>query len=92
MIGQEQDRRTSIGFGINRQQVSDPVYDVIQAGWGINNSAGSVYGENYLISVFGRLNYDFNKKYFISGKFVRMNILLCPVKKKLFGVFLQDGI
>lgn len=67
LIGQEQDRRTSIGFGINRQSVSDPVYNVIQAGWGLNNSTGSAYGENYLVSGFGRLNYDFKKKYFFSA-------------------------
>jgi hypothetical protein len=83
LIGQEQDRRTSTGFGINRQQVSDPVYTVIQAGWGINNSTGSVFGENYLKSVFGRFNYDFNKKYF--------NIQPCLFKRKLSGVFPQDG-
>jgi TonB-linked SusC/RagA family outer membrane protein len=67
LIGQEQDRRTSIGFGINRQNISDPVYTVIQAGWGINNSTGSAYGENYLLSGFGRINYDFRKKYFVSA-------------------------
>jgi TonB-linked SusC/RagA family outer membrane protein len=67
LIGNEQDRRTSRGFGLNRTGVSDPVYTVIQAGWGINNPAGAAYGENYLLSAFGRLNYDFKKTYFISG-------------------------
>ena len=67
LIGWEQDRRTSVGFGVNRQQISDPIYTVIQAGWGINNSTGSVYGENYLTSGFARFNYDFKKKYFISA-------------------------
>ncbi|KAK6021840.1 TonB-dependent receptor, partial [Ostertagia ostertagi] len=67
LAGQEQDRRTSIGFGINRTQVLDPVYTVIQAGWGINNSSGSAYGENYLTSEFGRVNYDYKKKYLLSA-------------------------
>jgi TonB-dependent starch-binding outer membrane protein SusC len=67
LIGHEQDRRTSKGFGITRTQVSDPVFNVLQAGWIINNNASTLYGENYLKSLFGRLNYDFNKKYFISG-------------------------
>ncbi len=67
LIGQEQDRRTSVGFGLNRQNISDPVYTVIQAGWGINNPAGATFGENYLSSGFGRLNYDYKKKYLFSA-------------------------
>jgi len=84
LAGQEQDRRTSIGFGINRQQVSDPVYTVIQAGWGINNSTGSVYGENYLKSIFGRFNYDFNKKYFISANLRQDEYSALPFQKETF--------
>ncbi|HEY1869623.1 MAG TPA: TonB-dependent receptor, partial [Chitinophagaceae bacterium] len=67
LIGTEEDRRTSDGFGLNRQQVSDPVYDVIQAGWGINNSTGLTLGENYLLSYFGRASYDYDKKYFATA-------------------------
>ena len=67
LIGQEQDRRTSEGFGLNRTQISDPVYQVIQAGWGLNNSSGLAFGENYLVSVFGRVNYDFAKRYFFTA-------------------------
>lgn len=67
LVGTEQDRRTTTGFGLNRQQVSDPIYDVIQAGWGLNNSTGLALGENYLVSEFSRLTYDFNKKYFVSA-------------------------
>jgi len=84
LAGQEQDRRTSVGFGINRTQVSDPVYTVIQAGWGINNSSGSVYGENYLKSVFGRLKYDFNKKYFIEGNVRQDEYSALPFQKETF--------
>ncbi len=67
LVGHEEDRRTGEGFGLNRTQVADPVYTVIQAGWGINNPSGNFLGENYLLSYFGRLNYDFKKKYFISA-------------------------
>jgi len=28
-------------LGLNRQQISDPAYTVIQAGWGLNNPSGS---------------------------------------------------
>lgn len=84
LVGQEQDRRTSTGFGINRQQISDPVYTVIQAGWGINNSTGSVYGENYLKSIFGRVSYDFNKKYFITGNLRQDEYSALPFQKETF--------
>jgi TonB-dependent starch-binding outer membrane protein SusC len=67
LVGGEQDRRTSIGFGINRQTLSDPAFTVIQAGWVTPNTAGLAFGENYLKSAFGRLNYDYKKKYFLSA-------------------------
>ncbi len=67
LVGNEQDRRTSIGFGLNRQTLSDPAYDVIQAGWVTPNTSGLAYGENYLLSSFGRFTYDFKKKYYLSG-------------------------
>ena len=81
LAGQEQNRRTSIGFGLNRQQISDPAYTVIQAGWGINNPSGTAFGENYFLSVFGRLNYDFKKKYFLSGN-IRQDEYSAFAKKK----------
>ena len=67
LVGGEQDRRTSIGFGLNRQTLSDPAFTVIQAGFTTPNTAGLTYGENYLKSAFGRLNYDYNKKYFLAA-------------------------
>jgi TonB-linked SusC/RagA family outer membrane protein len=67
LIGNEQDRRESKGYGINRQTLSDPAFNIAQAGWVTNNPSGLGIGENYLISTFGRINYDYNKKYFLSG-------------------------
>ena len=71
LVGSEQDRRTTIGFGLNRQTLSDPAFTVIQAGWVTPNTSGLAYGENYLKSEFGRVNYDFDKKYFLSGNIRR---------------------
>jgi TonB-linked SusC/RagA family outer membrane protein len=84
LIGQEQDRRTSIGFGLNRTQVSDPVYNVIQAGWGLNNPSGAAYGENYLTSEFGRLTYDFKKKYLLSANLRQDKYSALIGKKQIF--------
>ena len=86
LAGLEQDRRTTVGFGLNRTAVSDPVYTVIQAGWGINNTSGTLgnYGENYLSSAFGRLTYDFNKKYFIQGTLRRDKYSALPFQQETF--------
>ncbi|PQA53021.1 SusC/RagA family TonB-linked outer membrane protein [Siphonobacter curvatus] len=67
LIGQEQQRTTSRGFGLNRQGLSDASYTELQAGWVNNNTAGLTYGENYLLSGFGRLSYNYKEKYYLSG-------------------------
>ncbi|WP_158825491.1 SusC/RagA family TonB-linked outer membrane protein [Mucilaginibacter lacusdianchii] len=67
LLGNEQQRTASRGFGINRTVISDPAFDVVQAGYATNVPSGMAYSEDYLVSFFGRLNYDFDKKYYISG-------------------------
>ncbi|HVT84613.1 MAG TPA: SusC/RagA family TonB-linked outer membrane protein [Chitinophagaceae bacterium] len=67
LVGNEQVRRTTLGSGINRQGLSDLAYDVIQAGWVNNNPTGMSYGENYKLSSFGRLEYNYDKKYYVQG-------------------------
>ncbi|MET4142159.1 TonB-dependent receptor [Pedobacter sp. UYP1] len=67
LLGQEQQRNTVTGYGIDRQGLADPNYDVVQAGFTLNNASAMIYGENYLLSYFGRLNYNFDGKYFLSG-------------------------
>jgi len=84
LVGNEQQRRTSSSYGINRQNLADPAYTVIQAGWVTNNSTGMGYGENYLLSSFSRLNYNFNRKYFISAN-VRQDEYSALGEKK--GIF-----
>ncbi|MGZ3853301.1 MAG: SusC/RagA family TonB-linked outer membrane protein, partial [Flavisolibacter sp.] len=84
LLGAEQNRRTSVGFGLNRQTLSDPVYTVIQAGFVTPNTAGLVYGENYLKSLFGRVNYDYNKKYFISANIRQDEYSAVAAKKHAF--------
>ncbi|MVM35605.1 SusC/RagA family TonB-linked outer membrane protein [Spirosoma sp. HMF4905] len=67
LVGQEQQRTTTLGYGLNRQTLSDPNYTVIQAGFVTNNPSSLAYSENYLLSAFGRLNYNYKEKYFLSG-------------------------
>ncbi|MFD1257200.1 SusC/RagA family TonB-linked outer membrane protein [Mucilaginibacter terrae] len=67
LLGNEQQSSSNRGFGINRTVISEPALNVIQAGFGTNVPSGLAYGENYLVSFFGRFNYDFDKKYFLNG-------------------------
>lgn len=69
--GVEQQRITAKSFGLNRIQVNDPNFTNIQGGWATPNTAGLGIGESYLVSEFGRLNYNFDKKYFISANIRR---------------------
>ena len=67
--GTEQQKTNSSGFGVNRTIISDPFFTNIQGGFGnvaLAGTAGNI-GENFLTSLFGRLNYNFDRKYFISG-------------------------
>lgn len=84
LLGNEQQRRTSNGFGINRRTLSDSAYTVIQAGFNTNNPSGMSLGENYLLSSFGRLNYNFAEKYFLSGNIRQDEYSALGVKKGVF--------
>jgi len=87
LVGNEQQRRSSTGFGINRQTLSDPAYTYIQAGFTINNPpvGGMILGQNYLLSTFGRLTYNFNHKYYLMGTIREDQYSALGVKKGVFG-------
>ncbi|WP_293311058.1 SusC/RagA family TonB-linked outer membrane protein [Pedobacter sp. UBA5917] len=84
LVGQEQQRNTVTGYGIDRQGLTDPAYDVVQAGFTLNNSTGAAYGENYLLSYFGRLNYNYDGKYFLSGNLRQDEYSALGIKKGTF--------
>ncbi|MEO6682586.1 MAG: SusC/RagA family TonB-linked outer membrane protein [Ginsengibacter sp.] len=67
LAGIEQTKRESHGSGIQRENLSDPDYDVIQAGFTINNPVNLFRGQNYLFSTFGSLGYNYEGKYFLNG-------------------------
>jgi TonB-dependent starch-binding outer membrane protein SusC len=87
LVGNEQQRRTNEGVGINRRTLSDSAYTVIQGGFTTNNTSGMSLSENYLLSSFGRLNYNFNKKYFISANLRQDEYSALGVKKGSFYGF-----
>lgn len=66
LVGSEQQSTKAEGFGATRQGVTDPFYDEFQGGWNTIVPAGAFLGENFLSSYFGRINYDFDKRYLFS--------------------------
>lgn len=92
LLGNEQQRQTTYGFGLNRSILSDPAFNQIQAGYvnvatsGTAANTGLTYGENYLVSFFGRLNYNFDQKYFLSATIRRDGYSAFGPNKK-YGYF-----
>ncbi len=78
-VGTEQIRSFTDRWAAKRSGVTDPFYTNIQGGFNSwdNPPASSattnipLVTENYLLSYFGRVSYDFAKKYFVSGTFRR---------------------
>lgn len=64
LVGGEQQYTTVLGWGAQRTVVADPFFTTFQGNFTTINPSGLSQGENYLVSYFGRVNYDFNKKYF----------------------------
>jgi TonB-linked SusC/RagA family outer membrane protein len=67
--GYEQQKTNTSGFGVSRSLISDPFFTNIQGGFGNvadGGTAGNI-GENYLSSIFGRLNYNFDKRFYVSA-------------------------
>jgi TonB-dependent starch-binding outer membrane protein SusC len=66
--GHEQQKSDNVGFGLGRTLVSDPFYTNLQGGFtGPPTAAGLGIGENYLLSEFASLKYNFANKYYVSG-------------------------
>ncbi len=84
LAGNEQQRRTVTGYGIDRTILLDPAYTVLQAGFSTNNSTGAIINKNYLLSSFGRLSYNYKKKYYLSGNLRQDEYSALGVKKGVF--------
>ncbi|RSK32453.1 SusC/RagA family TonB-linked outer membrane protein [Hymenobacter metallilatus] len=53
-------------WGANRTSVSDPFFTTFQGGYSNIVNSGSFQGENFLMSYFGRVNYNFSRKYLVA--------------------------
>jgi TonB-linked SusC/RagA family outer membrane protein len=67
LAGNEQQKSNNKSYGLNRIGANDPDFINIQGGWRTPNTSGLGIGESYLLSYFGRLNYNFGRKYFFSA-------------------------
>jgi TonB-linked SusC/RagA family outer membrane protein len=66
LLGTERQYSKIDSWGAVRKTVSDPFFNEYQGGFATITPTGNLLVENYLESYFGRLNYDFDKKYYLS--------------------------
>lgn len=71
LLGEEEQTTKGNRFGLSRTTQTDPLYNNIQGGWqnvAISGTANSV-NDNYLFSLFSRLQYNFKQKYYASANY-----------------------
>ncbi|UOQ66557.1 SusC/RagA family TonB-linked outer membrane protein [Hymenobacter volaticus] len=66
LLGNEQQHTGIERWGARRTGVADPFVTNYQGTYTNISALGNLQSENYLLSYFGRLNYDFGKKYLAS--------------------------
>ena len=71
LAGVEEQRSTDTWWSGSKTNVADPYFKVYQGTWVTAGMGGGGIGENYYISYFGRVNFNFNKKYYLDGSFRR---------------------
>jgi len=67
LLGNEQSGTSVNSFQLNRSVLSDPAFNIIQSGYSTTTYGGGSNTQNYLVSFFGRLNYNYDQKYFLSA-------------------------
>ncbi|HWZ14695.1 MAG TPA: SusC/RagA family TonB-linked outer membrane protein [Mucilaginibacter sp.] len=90
LFGNEQQYTSVSGFGLERTVLSDPAFNVIQAGYVNVLTYGLNLTNNYLVSFFGRLNYNFDEKYFLSASLRKDGYSAFGFDKK-YGYFPSIG-
>lgn len=84
LLGNEQQFSKFKKVGLQRESISFPDFDVIQTGFSVNNPANLDISENYLVSFFSRLNYNFANKYYLSGNLRQDEYSALAIKKGIF--------
>jgi TonB-dependent starch-binding outer membrane protein SusC len=86
LVGNEQQYTQSEGWGATRTVIADEFFTSFQGNFTTIVPAGNSQGENYLLSYFGRINYNFMRKYYLTAN-IRQDeySAFAPGKKR--GVF-----
>ena len=63
LVGNEQQSTSVLRWGATRTSIADPFFTTFEGNFTNIATAGNFQGQNYLVSFFGRLNYNFNRKY-----------------------------
>jgi len=71
LVGAEQQYTNNNNWGASRRNVADIYFDEYQGGYTEIVASGNGLSENFLQSYFGRINYDYKRKYFLSGNIRR---------------------
>jgi TonB-linked SusC/RagA family outer membrane protein len=71
LIGTDLQQSTVSAWGANATKASDNFFQYYQGGWANIVASGNNLGKRVYISLFSRLSYDFDNKYFITGNFRR---------------------
>lgn len=70
--GSEEQKTTVNRWGTQRSGLTDQFFNEFQGNFTQNdNPTGNLITENYLLSFFGRLNYNYKNRYYVSGTFRR---------------------
>jgi len=67
LAGHEEQYTTDEGWGASRSQIADPFFTSFQGNFTTINPLGNFQGENYLLSYFGRINYEFNRMIYLTA-------------------------
>jgi TonB-linked SusC/RagA family outer membrane protein len=86
LLGSDFQKTRRSSWGARATQASDDFFKYYQGGWGNIAATGNSLGERIFASLFTRLSYDFNDRYFITGNFRRDGNSALAVGKK-YGDF-----
>ena len=86
LAGTEEQRTVASSWDGQMTNVADPFFTTYQGSWTTAGMGGGGYGENYFISYFGRINTNWNKKYYIEAS-IRRDGFSGLSKGNKFGLF-----
>ena len=66
LLGNEQQKTDVLRWGATRTTVADPFFTTFEGNFTNIASSGNFQGSNYLVSFFGRINYNYAHKYLLT--------------------------